>query len=116
MFLSRCRSLDNRDVLIASADNVGEISWCSLCRPLFLRVFRPTVLVELRLNRFLKLFAVRSMACTLRPEDDARTRATSGLYRNVAEPFRYAYHRLFYLRLARFERPASGFPMLGSFS
>lgn len=38
------------------------MSECSLCRPLFLRVRRLTVRVELRLNRFLKLFAVRSMA------------------------------------------------------
>ena len=33
----------------------------SLCRPLFLRVRRLTVLVELRLDGFLILFAVRSM-------------------------------------------------------
>ena len=52
----------SRDVLLASADNVREISWCSLCRPLFLRVCCVTVLVELRLNGFLILFAVRSVA------------------------------------------------------
>jgi hypothetical protein len=85
-------------------------------RSLFLRMCPLTVLVELRLNRFLILFAIRSMACTLRPEDDARTRATTGFHRNVAEPFRNADRRLFHLRLAFFDFPASSSLALGSFS
>ena len=60
----------SRDALLSSADNVREISWRSLVRPLFLRVYRLTVLVELRLNRFLIVFAIRAMACTLCSEGD----------------------------------------------
>lgn len=47
----------------------------ALCRSLFVRVHRLTVLVELRLNRLLILFAVWSVARTPRPEGDGKARA-----------------------------------------
>jgi len=89
---------------------VREISWRSLCHPLFLRVYRLTVLVELRLNRLLIVFAIRSMAGAFCSEGDRSTTSATGLYWNVAEPFRYAYRWLFHLR----DCPA--FLTLGSFS
>jgi hypothetical protein len=58
------------------------------------------VLVELRLNRLLKLFAVRPMAGTLRPEDDASTLAATGFNGHVAEPFRNAQSWPLHRRLA----------------
>jgi hypothetical protein len=82
----------------SSADGVHETSWHSLSCSLFSRVYRLTVLVELRLNRLLKRFAVRAMAGTLCPEDDARTRAATGFHRNVPKPFRHAYRRPFHQR------------------
>src|ERR1700751_2379215 len=72
----------SRDALLSTADNVREISWRSLCHPLFLRVYCLAVLVELRLNRLLKLFAVRAMACTLCTEGDSSTSSATGLYWN----------------------------------
>jgi hypothetical protein len=67
-------------------------------RTLFLRVYLLTMRVELLLKRSLELLVVRSMARTYRLEDDGSTRAATGFHGNIAEPFRYAYRRLFHLR------------------
>src|SRR5690242_10113458 len=96
-----CSSLSNSTRSIASRLTcpleapVHEIAALSLA----LRVRQFKMLVELSLNTFLKLFAIRSMPGATRPEGDGRTRAATGFHRNVAEPFRNPDGRLFHLRL-----------------
>jgi len=78
---------------------VHEVAALSVAR----RVRQFTVLIELRLNTLLKLFAIGSMAGARGPENDGRARAATGLHRNVAEPFRNPDRRLFHLRLVFYE-------------
>jgi len=60
-------------------------------------VRRLAVFVELRLERSLKLFPVRSMTGALRPENNARASATEGFYGNIPKPLRDPDRRLFHL-------------------
>jgi hypothetical protein len=93
---------------VLSLPDVGNGQLCSGCIP---QVHCFAVLVELRLNRFLKFFAIRPVTCTLCSNRERWTRRTTGLYRNVSEPFRNADGRFFHLRLVVLD-----FPTLGSLS
>ena len=67
-----------------------------------------TVLVELRLNRLLVLFAIRPMPSTLCSNRERGTRRATGLYRNISEPLCNADGWLFHLRLGSFDFAALG--------
>ena len=56
----------------------------------FLIVLGRDMSIKLQLERALIFVPVGSMTKALRPEQDAGTRAASGLYGNVAQPFRHA--------------------------
>jgi hypothetical protein len=97
--------------LLSRADDVREISWRSLCRPSFLRVYCFAVFVELRLNQLLVLFAIWPMTRPFRSEREAGTGGASSFDGDVAQPFRNANRGLLHRRFTLFN-----FPTLGSFS
>jgi len=85
---------------------IGNGWLCSGCIP---QVHCFAVLVESRLNRFLKFFAIRPVTHTLCPNRERGTRRATCLNRNVSEPFRNADGRFFHLRLILFDFPTLGF-------
>jgi hypothetical protein len=76
-------------------------------------VYRLTVRVELRLNGFLKLFAVGSVAGTFRLEDDGGTGAAASFHGNIGKPFRYTYRWLLHFLLAFFDAPGGSMRAVG---
>lgn len=80
-----------RDALLASADDARGISSGYLCRrPSVLRVYRLAVVIDLRLEGPLVLFAVGAMARALCSERDGSASSATGLHRNIREPLRNA--------------------------